>query len=148
MPIIEDFDARYLLGVDAMDVTHREFVGLVNRLAASDNAGFAAGFPELVAHTREHFAGEDRLMEACGFPAIAEHRAEHARVLGDLERLASKVVSGRARLARAYVVEQLPSWFDLHAATMDSALAARIKGSVRVAAPLAGGGLDKTGSTG
>ncbi|MCG6940633.1 MAG: hemerythrin family protein [Thiohalocapsa sp.] len=81
-------------------------------------------------------------MEQCGFPAIIEHRSEHARGLGDMERFAAQLAGGRTQIARAYVVEQLPQWFDLHAATMDSALAACLKGSVRVAAPPAPSGLD------
>lgn len=140
MSAIDDFDGRYLLGVEAMDSTHREFADLVNRLAAGSKADFASLFPELVSHTREHFAAEERLMEQCGFPAIAEHRGEHARVLGELERFAVQVEAGKSQLARAYVVEQIPQWFDLHAATMDSALAACLKGifskgSARVGMP-------------
>jgi len=30
-------------------------------------------------------------------------------------------------MGRAYVTQQLPGWFDLHAVTMDSALAAHLK---------------------
>ena len=137
MSVIDNFDSRHVLGIDPMDTTQRGFVDLVNRLAAADKAGFAAGFPELLAHTRDHFAAEERLMEQCRFPAIGEHRAEHARVLGEMERFGAQVASGRTKLARAYLVEQLPQWFDLHAATMDSALAACLKGWVQVAAPSA-----------
>jgi hemerythrin len=100
-----------------------------------DKDGFAAGFPELIEHTREHFSAEDRLMVQCRFPALAEHRGEHARVLGELGRFAEQVQVGRTRMARAYIVEQLPRWFDLHAATMDSALAACRRGSARIAVP-------------
>jgi hemerythrin len=38
--------------------------------------------------------------------------------------LPAAVNSGRLKLARAVVRGQLPGWFRLHAATMDSALAA------------------------
>ena len=72
-------------------------------------------------------------MESSGFPAIAEHRSEHARVLRDLEILGTQLAKGRVKLARAYVREQLPDWFALHAETMDSALAAHLNGTVRVA---------------
>jgi hemerythrin len=48
-------------------------------------------------------------------------------VLGELNRFAQKVTTGSILMGRAYVVEQLPSWFDLHAKTMDSALAAHLK---------------------
>jgi hypothetical protein len=37
------------------------------------------------------------------------------------------VERGRTTLARAYLCEQIPAWFALHAVTMDSALAAHLK---------------------
>ena len=52
---------------------------------------------------------------------------EHLRVLGDLNRLQKKVNEGNIVMAKAFVTQQLTAWFDLHAKTMDSALAAHIK---------------------
>jgi hemerythrin len=135
MPLIEDFDARFLLGVPAMDRTHREFVDLINRMAAAANATFAYLYPELVNHTRAHFAHEEVLMRESRFPATKEHTDEHARVRGEMDGFGLRVGGGRIALARAYVAEQLPAWFALHAATMDSALAAHLKASVRVKGP-------------
>jgi len=132
MDLIADFERRFVLSVAAMDATHREFVDLVNRLGTCDRDRFVEFFPTLVSHTRAHFAAEEGMMETSGFPAIAEHRSEHARVLGDLEHLGTQLAKGRFQLARAYVSEQLPDWFALHAETMDSALAAHLSGSVRV----------------
>lgn len=125
MPI-EDFETRYLLGVGAMDDTHREFVELVNRLCVAGNVEFAILFDELERHTRAHFAAEDTRMQESGFPALREHRDEHQRVLGELEKLHQKVQRGSFLLARAYVQDQLPDWFHLHAMSMDSALAAHL----------------------
>jgi len=135
MPLIDDFEARFLLGVPAMDRTHREFVDLVNLMAEAGNATFAYLFADLVNHTHAHFANEDVLMRQTGFPASAEHRAEHARVLGELDALRQRLAGGRIVLARAYVLEQLPAWFAQHAVTMDSALAAHVKAAVKVKAP-------------
>ncbi len=126
MDLIANFEGRFVLGVAAMDTTHREFVDLVNRLGTCDGDRFVDSFPALVSHTRAHFAAEEGMMETSGFPAIAEHRSEHARVLGDLEHLSTQLARGRIQLARAYVCEQLPDWFTLHAETMDSALAAHL----------------------
>jgi hemerythrin-like metal-binding protein len=125
--LIEQFDQRYLLGLEAMDDTHREFVDLVNRLGKADKSEFIECFAELVSHTKAHFEQENRWMEASGFPAIREHIDEHQRVLGELDRFASRVASGSVALGRAYVIQQLPQWFDLHAKTMDSALASHLK---------------------
>ncbi len=125
--LIESFEERYLLGVSAMDETHREFVELVNRLGSAEKAAFIALFDELVRHTEQHFENENELMRETAFPAIREHTDEHQRVLGELKRIGNKVATGSTAVGRAYVREQLPSWFNLHAITMDSALAAHIR---------------------
>ena len=46
--LIADFDRRFVLGMAAMDATHREFVDLVNRLATCDRESFVGSFPALV----------------------------------------------------------------------------------------------------
>ena len=119
-------DDQYLLGVEEMDETHREFVVLVNALEGVRGDAFAAAFAQLLSHTKAHFANEDQLMEQSGFAATTEHRGEHRRVLADLERLYGRVAKGSHALARAYIKE-IPDWFRTHAATMDSALAAHLK---------------------
>ncbi|WP_295455870.1 hemerythrin family protein [uncultured Thiodictyon sp.] len=131
MLLIDDFKTRFLLGVPAMDRTHREFVDLVNNLGEAGAAVFAYLYPDLVNHTHAHFANEDMLMRETGFPAIKEHRDEHARVLGEMDGFRLRVNSGRIALARAYVTEQLPAWFAQHALTMDSALAAHVKAQMK-----------------
>ena len=125
--LIEGFEKRYLLDVSSMDETHREFVDLVNRLDNADKAQFIEMFAQLLAHTEAHFESENVLMHESGFPAIREHMDEHQRVLGELRRIDAKVQNGSTLMGRAYVKEQLPNWFNLHAITMDSALAAHIK---------------------
>lgn len=125
--LIESFEERYCLGIPAMDETHREFVDLVNRMETSGKAAFIQLFVELVHHTENHFAAENALMQACGFPALREHMDEHQRVLGDLHRICNRVNAGSTTMGRAYVVEQLPDWFGLHASTMDSALASHLR---------------------
>jgi len=125
--LIESFESRYLLGVPEMDETHREFSDLVNRLGGADKETFTALFGELIEHTRAHFSAENEAMLESGFPAIREHMDEHQRVLGELDRIGKRVAAGSIAMGRAYVTQQLPEWFDLHAQTMDSALAAHIK---------------------
>lgn len=125
--LIEDFERQYLLGIPQMDDTHREFVELTHQLHTADKSLFKPLFAQLLAHTEAHFAAEDALMHESGFPALGEHTGEHRRVLGELSRLNRKVQGNSILMARAYVSEQLPAWFRLHAVTMDSALAAHLK---------------------
>lgn len=120
-------EADHALGVDEMDRTHREFVALVNLLNEADDGDFAALFGRLLDHCREHFSNEGRLMRMTRFPALGEHEGEHHRVYGDLVQMHRAVQRGRLMLARTYVKTGLAEWFDLHLATMDSALAAHLK---------------------
>jgi len=125
--IIDPNHPSYRLGVNSMDQTHGEFIDLLNQLAVADRNGFITLFAKLVEHTHAHFESEMQLMQLCAFPAIREHTDEHQRVLGELDRLGEKVARGSIAIGRDYVNNHLPSWFDLHASTMDSALAAHLK---------------------
>lgn len=127
MALIEWDDGQYLLGLALMDDTHRAFVALVNRLSAAGDQDFPALFDELIAHTRHHFEQEERLMYDSDFPASGEHREDHQRILGELAQFKKRVDRGLVAFGRNYIRERLPGWFRLHAATMDSALAAHLK---------------------
>ena len=115
------------LGVEEMDRDHGEFLALLARLNAADDAGFVVLFQTLVDHVRLHFIHEGRLMRLGKFPALGEHEGEHHRVMGELLQFNRNVKRGRLPLARAYVRSGLPAWFALHFSTMDSALAAHVK---------------------
>ena len=122
------WDERHSLGVADMDATHREFVAMADALLVASDDEFSGLFAQLREHTRLHFEHEGRLMKACRFPAIGEHNSEHLRVLGELAHFGRSVAAGRLTLARDYV-RALPDWFASHLATMDAALAARLKGA-------------------
>lgn len=124
---IAAFEQDFLLGIDDMDRTHREFIELLVNAKAADKSLFPTRFRELRDHTREHFAHEERLMRECGFPAVAEHTSEHQRVLGEMDRFLARAEAGTAALARAWLNEQVPEWFRGHLLSMDSALAAHLK---------------------
>lgn len=119
-------DQRHTLGLSEMDTAHWEFVELANALGACPDSEFAERFKALMNHTRAHFAAEEELMAKSAFPAFGEHREEHQRVLGELAQFARGLGRGRVFLCRTYVQSGLPEWFELHLATMDSALAAHL----------------------
>ena len=122
-----DFDSdKHHLGMDEMDGTHIDFIKQVNALDSMRGEELQANFNNLLQHTLRHFEREDERMEACAFPQINEHREEHRKVLAEMSRFAGKMDRGESSHAhafvRAYVRERLPEWFNLHLATMDSAL--------------------------
>jgi hemerythrin len=112
-----------------MDQTHREFVELLQGLAAAAARGPAAVddvLAALIQHTEAHFDQEDRWMSALGFAPVNCHSAQHAQVLSVLR----EVQQGRAwpsdPALMPTLVDELGRWFVAHAQTVDAALAQRM----------------------
>lgn len=116
----------FYLGVSSMDNTHQEFLNLIAQLKAADKTLFKSQFEAFLAHTRQHFEHEQKLMSDSGFPAANEHNSEHLRVLAELDAFNRQVQRGSQILARAWINQQALEWFKLHLSTMDSALASHL----------------------
>lgn len=117
------------VGYEPIDQDHEEFLSLLDKLKNASNADFQTLFEELHTHTQKHFEREKQLMQQSAFPAETEHNGEHQRVLGEFKQFKTRVDKGLITFGRAFVTERLPSWFQLHVSTMDSALAAHLKSS-------------------
>lgn len=115
-----------LLGCSVIDSDHQAFLELITAMRASDNVAFPTLFRSMHAHIAEHFEREDALMTEYASATAREHRAEHERVLGECRQFAQRVERGFVDFGRAFVMERLMPWFDVHITTMDSALAADI----------------------
>ena len=105
-----------------MDDTHREFVELLNRVAASPENGLLASLDEFIAHTEAHFGQEERWMEALQFPPLHCHQGEHANVLEIMREVRKRVACGETHLGRT-LAEAIAEWFPQHATSMDTVLA-------------------------
>ncbi|MGL4408612.1 bacteriohemerythrin [Zoogloea sp.] len=125
--MMEWSETRHRLGLAPMDLTHQEFIERVNAASQASGAALVPAFRALLEHTEQHFAQEEAWMVETACPARDEHAGEHRRVLGDLRRFLARIEQGSSMMARAYLKEQVPGWFDLHASTMDAALAAHLK---------------------
>ena len=110
------------LGFAPMDATHEEFLALVETLLAAPDAALADALTAVHAHSREHFAMEERWMDETGFPAAECHRNEHAAVLASMDGVGRKVAAGDVEAARR-LARALTEWFPGHADYLDSALA-------------------------
>ena len=110
------------LGFTPMDDTHEEFLRLVDALLAAPDAGVAQALAAVFAHSREHFALEERWMAETDFPARDCHADEHAAVLASMEGVTRRVAEGDVETARS-LARALVDWFPGHADYLDSALA-------------------------
>lgn len=131
-PLLRWSAERVGLGVPVMDGYHQEFLSILSALSTMPDGVFVALLKELVRHTHEHFAQEEKLMRETGYGALREHMEEHRRVLADLESMLQRAESGRMRLPREFIKNHMPEWFQLHLVTMDSALAQHLKVSLNL----------------
>jgi hemerythrin-like metal-binding protein len=114
------------IGDARMDATHQEMVELLARLRALPPEQQLAPYHELVAHTTEHFAQEDRWMLASGFTADNCHSQQHKSVLDTLLAVEAHFHKGdRSIITR--MAEALAEWLPLHAQSMDAGLAQHLQ---------------------
>ncbi len=118
---------EFVLGHEAMDTTHREFVALLNRSEEIPDSDFLDFFDSLLEHTRAHFDAELELMKASNFLSRREHEDDHNRIVAEMMQMQRFARRGMIKIARAYIKEKLPDWFGVHAASMDTALALHLK---------------------
>lgn len=113
-----------VLNQPELDHTHEEFVTLLNRYADTLDRGEDAlpAFKELLAHTEEHFAMEERWMAATGFEPENCHSSQHAMVLNVMREVVRYAEELGDREPLAIVRTELSQWFPGHAEMMDAAL--------------------------
>ncbi|MDP1657607.1 MAG: hemerythrin domain-containing protein [Hylemonella sp.] len=109
------------LGDARTDTTHEEFVELVNATSAAAPEARLALYQELLAHTVEHFAQEERWMTACGIPPDFCHFGQHNSVLQVMREVERRALLGEMALIEN-MLEALVEWFPQHAQSMDAGL--------------------------
>ena len=110
-----------VLGDPRTDVTHQEFIDLLNATADSDTAQKLPKYQELLAHTVEHFAQEERWLLACGVQSDFFHFSQHGSVLEVMKEVERRALAGDIDLI-AKMLEALVEWFPMHASSMDAGL--------------------------
>ena len=116
-----------VMNMDKMDQTHREFVDLLAATELAPEDKLIASFIELIAHTDEHFSGENQWMQDVSFGPGGCHTDEHDMILKVMrEALRRGQEDGNLKLVRQLTGE-LAVWFDGHAKSMDAVLAMFLK---------------------
>ena len=113
LPWDKDLD----VGVDFMDADHADAAALINAMAGAEGAERPPLLRHFIAHLREHFGREERLMESSGFFALSCHAGEHARMLQELAHVLEQVEAGAS--LNDYFRRELPDWLLHHRNTMD-----------------------------
>lgn len=120
-----DFNLVPKVAYDEMNRVHGEEVELLNRLEtqldAHDTEAIAQTLDDMLEHTREHFANEERLMLEVQFPPYMMHKNEHTRALNEMQNV---IMDWRNRkddgILWDYFLETIPQWLTQHIASMDT----------------------------
>jgi hemerythrin-like metal-binding protein len=115
------WNEEFVLGDARTDHTHQEFIDLVNATTAAPAEKKLAIYQELVRHTVEHFAQEERWMSACGIPSDFCHFGQHASVLQVMQEVERRALNGEIPYIGS-MIEALVEWFPMHASSMDAGL--------------------------
>ena len=111
---------------ERMDQTHEEFVTQLAALRALPYADQLAPYRDLIRHTEEHFAQEERWMVATGFTADNCHAGQHNGILDTMRTVETHYLQGDASIIDR-MAAALAEWFPMHAASMDAGLAQHMK---------------------
>jgi hemerythrin len=124
------------LGHSAIDGEHHLQIDLVNAIALALEAGEARQarslLDQLLDYTNVHFASEELLMRYRDYPQYAAHEQEHRRLLDELERLRSAVLSRDGARASA-ALDDIRRWFAAHVLGPDRRLATHLAASSQAA---------------
>lgn len=114
------------VGFEPMDDLHRDFRDILLQLAAPEGAEYGDLLLKLHEHLLEHCATEERWMKGSDFPSCACHRQEHEMLLEVVSEVRRRFDAGDVDVVKR-LADELPRWFEIHANTMDAALAFHLR---------------------
>ena len=114
-----DWHESYELGVELLDVHHRQLMVLAAEVARraeghAPRAELEAALEALTSFTAAHFAAEERAMVEAGFDDTTHHHEQHGELLGQLRRFGARLLRERSREDIAKTLTFLSKWVVHH----------------------------------
>ncbi|UFH58389.1 hemerythrin domain-containing protein [Sulfurovum mangrovi] len=114
------------LNIPDMDKIHDEFLDLLSKIKSCNKRDFLPLFEEMITHTKEHFAYEERIMTEHDFYGKQEHCDEHTNLLNEMQYFYEKAQRIPA-FGRSYINDYAYEKFKRHVISIDSQLAMFLK---------------------
>jgi hemerythrin len=117
---------EFSVGVDAVDLEHRELIDLINGLDAdmqesATQSSVVETLGEIYARIAGHFALEERIMREARYRGFAAHKEDHEMLLDELLEVID-TVDDAGHYDRAGLSRDLDRWFSEHFRTHDAKL--------------------------
>jgi len=118
--------AEYSVGIESMDVEHREMIELINRVYAElegcrDANAIEDFLGEVHGAIASHFALEERIMRESGYEEYVAHKNDHEALLDQILNMMDASFED-AQTGFTLLEENLSSWFGNHFASFDARL--------------------------
>ena len=117
------------MSVEQMQETHESEIKILNeidKLAIKFDRGdvelkeLEDKLDEYIAHVKEHFANEERLMEAYDFPSFEMHQMAHEMFLADLQYATMQWKKYGDIKKIIYFIRKTPEWIVMHVNSVDA----------------------------
>ena len=121
-----EWKAEYSVGIDSMDVEHREMIELINTVYAElegrrDADAIEDFLGEVHSTISSHFALEERIMREAGYEEFVEHKNDHEALLDQILDMMDASFEDTEK-GLALLEANLSSWFGKHFSTFDARL--------------------------
>jgi hemerythrin len=108
------------LGIEVIDVDHREMVRLINRLSdPAEPPPVAERLGDLIDHLRHHFVVEEEFLVSIRYPQANQHAREHHVQLAELVALARLLRGADAKVLDPAELRSIKDWFFNHVIAED-----------------------------
>ena len=123
----------YEIGVNEIDMQHRQLVGMINELFEAMKANHGQRtlneiLDRLLAYVGEHFQTEERFMQRHGYPGFEDHALEHLKLSSRVQELLDRRKAGE-RVATPELFNFLCDWLKEHIRVRDKAFGEYLKHS-------------------
>jgi len=121
-----EWKAEFSVGIDSMDVEHREMIELINTVYAElegrrDADAIEAFLGEVHRAISSHFALEERIMREAGYEDYVAHKNDHEALLDQILDMMDASLDD-AEQGLESLEQNLSSWFAKHFSTFDARL--------------------------
>ncbi|MCL2609888.1 MAG: bacteriohemerythrin, partial [Treponema sp.] len=121
------WSCRYDTGVRIIDLQHREFVNLTNKLyracihgGTGIDTGFREAMSSIVEYVRLHFDTEAEILKKMNYPLTPEHKKEHEDLVKAILGAVHEYESGHSFVPNKFA-RTLKDWVLSHIAVKDKA---------------------------
>ena len=112
-------------GNEYVDLQHRYFAGLINRVGTNFRETDDAAYREkLISELRKyadfHFTSEENIATSCNLPGVSGHHQRHQELLEEFNHLAEDLHNGKKNMDE--FLDFLTNWFIGHTVYEDKKL--------------------------